>query len=378
MMRLPPSKTHRPRLVFVGLSTRRFALSTAIAAWTLYLAMAMVQCLVYGFNHPFMLFERHALTALVAVGLCVGLHNILVRHEGHDLSRQLTIALLFAVPPAALLSVINYNVMYVFAPQGYLRDMGMDMHLSLVGEVLHSLTGNYFVFAAWSVLWIAVGHEFRTREALRRGAATEAAARAIELRVLRLQLDPHFLFNTLNTVSGLILAGDGDAAERTVGALSSFLRATLEGDAISDIPLAEELRLQMLYLEIEQIRFGERIQVVTDVPDALLDSMVPALILQPIVENSIRHAVARTSRPVRVTICARRQGDQLVLTIDDDGPPGASLGGYGIGLANVAARLALRYERDARFAFRAVATGGIRNELTMPISTGMPVSVRVE
>ena len=373
-----PSDSHRPKLVSFGLSTQRFALGTATAAWMLYLAMAMVQCLVYGFNHPFMLLERHALTAFVAIGLSVGFHIVLTRCEGRDLSRQLTVALLLAAPAAALLSLINYNVMYVFAPQGYLRDIRMNMHLSLFGEVLHSFTGNYFIFAAWSVLCIAVGHELRTREALRRAAAAEAAARSVELRALRLQLDPHFLFNTLNTISGLILAGDGASAERTVEALSSFLRATLEGDATSDIPLAEELRLQMLYLQIEQIRFGERIQVVTDVPDELLDSMVPALILQPIIENSVRHAVARTSHPVQITISARRELDRLVLTVDDDGHPGAAGGGHGIGLANVAARLALRYERDAQFEFRLAATGGVRNVLSVPISIGPPVLIRVE
>ena len=367
------------------LSTRRFALGTAVAAWVLYFAVATVQCVVYGFTHPFMLMERHALTAVVAIGLSVGLHALLAHREGRDqggdqgrdLSRRLTLALLFSAPPAALLSVINYNVMFVFAPAYYLRDMGMDMHATLLGEVLYSLTDNYFVFAAWSVLSVAVGHEVSTRDALRRAAATEAAMRSAELRALRLQLDPHFLFNALNTVSGLILAGDADAAERTVEALSSFLRATLAADASSDIPLAEELRLQMLYLRIEQVRFGDRLQVHVDVPDALLDCAVPALILQPITENAVRHAVARTSRAVRITITARRDGDTLVLAVENDGPEGAAEGGHGLGLANVAARLALRYDHGARFTFRPRPAGGIRNELSMPMAAPPRMAVPV-
>ncbi len=367
----------RPKLVPVRQSTRRFAFGTAVAVWLLYLAAAMVRCMVYGFTHPFMLMERHALTALVAIGLSAGLHALLARHEADDTSRQLTLALLFSAPPAALLSVINYNIMFVFAPQYYLRDMGMDMHLTLLGEVLYSSADNYFVFAAWSVLSVAVGHEVRTREALRRAAANEAAMRSAELRALRLQLDPHFLFNALNTVSGLILTGNAAAADRTVDALSSFLRATLAADASSDIPLGEELRLQMLYLRIEQVRFGDRLQVVTDVPDVLLDCAVPALILQPITENAVRHAVARTSRPVRITITARRDGDSLVLAVEDDGPGGAAEGGHGLGLANVAARLALRYDRGARFEFQPRPAGGMRNELTVPVPTWPRVAVPV-
>ncbi len=367
----------RPKLVPARLSTRRFALGTAVAAWMLYLATATVRCVVYGFSHPFMLMERHALTALVAIGMSVGLHALLARHEAIETSGRLTLALLFSAPPAALLSVINYNVMFVFAPQYYLRDMGMDMHLTLFGELLYSLTDNYFIFAAWSVLSVAVGHEVKTRDALRRAAANEAAMRSAELRALRLQLDPHFLFNALNTVSGLILAGDAAAADRTVDALSSFLRATLAADASSDIPLAEELRLQMLYLRIEQVRFGDRLQVVTDVPDALLDCAVPAMILQPIMENAVRHAVARTSLPVRITIIARRDGDSLVLAVENDGPGGAAEGGHGLGLANVAARLALRYDRCARFEFRPRPAGGMRNELTVPIPAWLRVTVPV-
>ena len=367
----------KPTLVPARLSTRRFALGTAVAAWMLYLAAAMVRCLTYGFTHPAMLMERHVLTALVAIGLSAGLHALLARHEAYDLSRRLTFALLLSAPPAALLSVVNYNVMFVFAPQYYLRDMGMDMHLTLFGEVLYSMADNYFVFAAWSVLSVAVGHEVRTRDALRRAAANEAAMRSAELRALRLQIDPHFLFNALNTVSGLVLAGDAAGAEHAIDALSSFLRATLAADASSDIPLAEELRLQMLYLRIEQVRFGDRLQVRTDVPDALLDCVVPALILQPITENAVRHAVARTSRPVRITITARRDRNSLVLAVENDGPGGAASGGHGLGLANVAARLALRYDRDARFTFQSRPGGGIRNELAMPISVPSRAAIPV-
>jgi two-component system LytT family sensor kinase len=350
-------------------SSARFALGTAAAAWLLYLAVALVRCIVYGFTHPYMLMARHSLTAAVAVGMASLIYVVLRRYEAREMRVRLAIALAVAVPPAAILSIINYNVMFVFAPAFYLRDMGMDMHLSLLGEVLHSSIENYFVFAGWSVLYTAVSHAVHTQDVLRRAAASDAAARAAELRALRLQLDPHFLFNALNTVSGLILGGEPRAADRAVEALSSFLRATLEADATADIPLSEELRLQSLYLQIEQVRFGDRLCVEIDVANGLEDALIPALILQPIVENSVRHAVARTSKPVRVRLTATAENAMLVLTVANDGPEVADRAGHGLGLSNVASRLALRYDGSAGVVSRRDADGIYRTEIHLPLMT---------
>src|SRR5882724_4399206 len=107
-------------------SSTRFAVGTAVTAWLLYFTAAMVRCLVYGFTHPYFLMERHALTAIVAVGMASLIYLVLKRYETQDVRRRLIFALVAALPPAALLSIINYNVMYVFAPEAYLRDMGMD------------------------------------------------------------------------------------------------------------------------------------------------------------------------------------------------------------------------------------------------------------
>ncbi|MGI4878605.1 MAG: sensor histidine kinase [Janthinobacterium lividum] len=350
-------------------SSARFALGTAAAAWLLYLAVALVRCIVYGFIHPYMLMARHALTAAVAVAVASLIYLVLRRNESREMRVRLAIALAISMPPAAILSIVNYNVMYVFAPAFYLRDMGMNMHLSLLGEVLHSSIENYFVFAAWGVLYTAVSHAVHTQDVLRRAAASDAAARAAELRALRLQLDPHFLFNALNTVSGLILGGEPRAADRAVEALSSFLRATLEADATADIPLSEELRLQSLYLQIEQVRFGDRLHVEIDVADGLEDALVPALILQPIVENSVRHAVARTSKPVRVRLTAKAAEAMLVLSVENDGPDGPVHAGHGLGLSNVASRLALRYDGCAGVVSGRLADGVYRTEVRLPLAT---------
>ena len=208
-------------------SGTRFALVTALGVWLIYLAVALLRCVVYGFPHPAWLMQRHALTAIGAVAMAGLLHLILQRFEQRDMRTRLLAAATLSVPPAALLSVFNYNAMYVFAPPAYLHDLGLDMRFGLLGEVLHSSIENYFVFAAWAVLWTSVSHAVGTQDLLRRMAATEASARAAELRALRLQLDPHFLYNALNAISGLILAGRPKEADLAVEALSSFLRATL-------------------------------------------------------------------------------------------------------------------------------------------------------
>ena len=166
-------------------SSARFALGTAAAAWSLYLAAALVRCVVYGFTHPVMLIERHALTALIAVGMAGLIYRLSRRYEDQDTRWRVAIVLAAAIPAAALLSVINYNVMYVFAPEAYLRDMGMDMQLSLIGEVLHSSIENYFVFAAWGTLYIAVSHAMQIQDLLRRSAVAQATARAAAAHAIR-------------------------------------------------------------------------------------------------------------------------------------------------------------------------------------------------
>ena len=355
-----------------GWSTR-FALGTAAGAWTLYVAVAVLRCLVYGVPRPLWILQRHAMTALAAVAMSWLIHLTLRRLEHRAMRWRLAAAALATLPSAAALSVVNYNVMFVFAPATYLREMGFDSHLTLAGELLYTFTENYFVFCAWAVLCTAVSQAVQTRDVLRRAADWEASARQAELRALRLQLDPHFLFNALNTVSGLIVSGRTEAADETVGALSSFLRASLAADASADVSLADEVRLQQLYLRIEQVRFGERLQVAWEVPEALENAAVPALILQPLVENSIRHAVARTSRPVRVRVSARAEAHRLLLAVEDDGPGEAvdeRESGHGVGLSNVGRRLRVRYDGAASCDHRRLADGVTRTALALPLVLG--------
>ena len=164
----------------------------------------------------------------------------------------------------------------------------------------------YFLFAAWSAIFIAMTQQQLARLTERRLAEAETAAHAAQVRALRYQVNPHFLFNTLNSLSALVMSGRADRAEEMLMALSTFFRTSLSLDPSADVTLAQEIDLQRLYLDIEKIRFPERLRFEIDVPDDLAGITVPALILQPLVENAIKYGVSATRDPVLLTIAARR------------------------------------------------------------------------
>ncbi|NIJ19168.1 signal transduction histidine kinase [Sphingomonas naasensis] len=188
----------------------------------------------------------------------------------------------------------------------------------------------------------------RERElALARENATraEAAASAARLAALRYQLNPHFLFNTLNAISSLIVTRDYGPADAMLGKLSEFLRATLAANPDALILLEDELATLQHYLEIESARFGERLEVAFVCPSDLNDALVPSFVLQPLVENAIKYAVAPSADPVAVRVEATRDGDDLVIFVEDDGASGdaPARSGTGVGIPNIRQRLHTLY-----------------------------------
>jgi signal transduction histidine kinase len=229
--------------------------------------------------------------------------------------------------------------------------------------------GRYFTLLAWVALYFALGNAEKARVAERREGEFRRAAKASELRSLRYQVNPHFLFNTLNSLSALVLTGKAQAAEQMIQTLSTFYRRSLADDPTSDLPLAEEVAMQRLYLEIETVRFPERLRVEFDIPGELSGLLVPGMLLQPLVENSVKYAVAAQRKAVMVTIAAREEFSRLVLTVSDDGPGGLSSGrnGHGIGLANVRDRLAARFGDEASVVSGPSSEGGWRTVIRLPM-----------
>ncbi len=229
--------------------------------------------------------------------------------------------------------------------------------------------GRYFLLIAWATLYLALGNGEQLRAAEYREGQYARAAKASELRSLRYQVNPHFLFNTLNSLSALVMVGRAEQAERMIQSISRFYRHSLAGDPTSDMPLEDEIALQRHYLDIEAVRFPERLKCEFDVPDDLMTACVPGMILQPLVENSIKYAVSTTIRPVTIRIAAREAGGFLILSVADDGPgEGFVKGSTGIGLGNVRSRLAARFgEGVAKVESGALPAGGYATVLTMPI-----------
>lgn len=229
--------------------------------------------------------------------------------------------------------------------------------------------GRYFLVLAWAALYFALAKAEEARAAERREGEYRRAAEAAELRSLRYQVNPHFLFNTLNSLSALVMIGRQEDAEEMIQTLSTFYRRTLSGDPTNDIPLVAEIELQRLYFAIEAVRFPNRLLTHIDVDDDARDAKVPGMILQPLVENSVKYAVAATQNPVTIAIEARREGGQLVIAVYDDGPGGRQnkVEGFGIGLANVRDRLRARYGEAATIASGPRAEGGYATVLRMPL-----------
>ena len=264
----------------------------------------------------------------------------------------------------------------------------------LVGRVVGNVTfGGYLwrIALAWlpiaALVWGAIlaaaaaldyARRLRERE-LRDAAVREQLARA-ELGALRARLHPHFLFNALHSVGALVRSGENAAAVRVVAELSELLRDVVSQDAPEMVRLRDELSFVRRYLDIEGVRFADRLRVEWEVEDAVAEAVVPSLVVQPLVENAMRHAISATWNASRVRISARREGGSLAIDVSDDGPglrtpadtggpvrarvePG---GGGGIGLADTRTRLTRLYGTDCSLTVGAGALGGTTASIRLP------------
>ena len=232
----------------------------------------------------------------------------------------------------------------------------------------------FFFFAAWSAFYLAMLAQAQALGAQKRAAEAESAAQSAQVRALRYQVNPHFLFNTLNSLSSLVMSGRPEEAEAMILKLSTFFRSSLSLDPTEDVTLAEEIALQQLYLDIEKVRFPKRLKVEIDVPDDLKTARLPALLLQPVVENAIKYGVSPTREKVVLRIAAREAGPgRFTIEVGNSGRPGghAAKGeapeGTGVGLDNVCHRLAARFGAAARCEFGPIAEGGYRVVMTLPL-----------
>jgi signal transduction histidine kinase len=225
---------------------------------------------------------------------------------------------------------------------------------------------------AWTGTQLALTYHWEAQEEVQRNAAMRDLAQEARIAALRYQINPHFLFNALNAISGLVLEQRNYEAETMLLTLAEFLRSALAPGRDGTIGLEEEIELQRLYLGIEEARFAERMKVTIEVPNALAEARVPTLILQPLVENAVRHGVDRSEGTTTIRIAALRRGERLSLIVEDDGDGGGRppRRGTGLGLANVRERLHAHFGESARLVTRPRVHGGFHVEIDMPLAVG--------
>ncbi len=354
------------------------ALTSIIAFWALYFGLITLRAVALQYPDFWpMLARRGAVTSagcIITFFVYLGLKPA----RNASLNVKSLVAALLCLPASLLFAGVNYYAFYIFAPLDSVKEeaASMAMHWGPVEMAVRSIIETslswYFLFAAWAAFYVAMSQAKQLRAADRRAAMLAREAQEAQLRALRYQINPHFLFNTLNSLSSLILSQKTDVAEQMLMNLSTFFRATLSADPTADVSLDEEIKLQRLYLDIEQIRFPDRLTVEVDVPDALQSARVPVLILQPVVENAVKYGVARSRRHVTVRISAYEEAGRLHIKVKDDGEvpaedtePGE--GSTGVGLRNVCDRLTARFGSRAGCMHGPDPDGGFTVHLYMPV-----------
>jgi two-component system LytT family sensor kinase len=290
-------------------------------------------------------------------------------------SRVLALHLVLSLAWAATklsMEAVFHLVWYGFWPVEPRIPVGSEFQLVFLFGLHTSLVAYWVVLSIQAAIRNHRLYRERSEAALRldlRASQLEAQVATARLGALKAQLQPHFLFNTLNAIVVLVRQQKGQQAEETLARFSDLLRAVLADMDSQEVPLARELEYLRLYLSIEQLRFSDRLRVDIGVDPELLDAAIPHMALQPLVENAIRHGVSRRSTSGAIAIRALRQGESLVLEVQDDGPgftqQGAP-GGMGLGLANTRARLKQLYGDGAELRTGNAPEGGARVTLVLP------------
>jgi two-component system LytT family sensor kinase len=287
-----------------------------------------------------------------ALLLCSAAHFGGLKHfVSQSLPRRAVLAIGLAAVLVACYVLMIWIAWFQISPvEIYRSGIPVDTGWSFFAEVAPRwLFLNFGTFVGWFGFYFALETSQRIRYQEKQLFNSTMLAQDAQLKMLRFQLNPHFLFNTLNAISTLVMDGRNDDADAMLLQLSRFLRFALDATPGDRVTLHEELEAQKLYLEIEKVRFADRLLVEMNAPDDTLKAQLPSLILQPLIENAIKYGVSRSSSPVLIQISASREGDELIIEVVDNGPgltehPSGSIG---VGLQNIRARLLVLYGDSA-------------------------------
>ena len=295
--------------------------------------------------------------------------------ESSLLTRMVTIAIASYVAAAIWQPFKNYaaTIIWYSDKSMYSDDkhmVAMDWLWLFEGIIPYS----YFLLLCWSGLYFGIKYHQLLQEQIQKNIRAEAMAHEAQLKMLRYQLNPHFLFNTLNAISTLILEKDNSRAGEMLGKLSSFLRYSLDKDPMKKVSLEHEIDTLKLYLDIEKVRFGDRLTVDYDIEDKAALAMLPSLIMQPLVENALKYAVAERIEGGIINIRARVFAGDLMLEVEDNGPGLDMSGGKlpvftGVGINNTRERLKEIYEDRHACRFSNTIPHGLKIEIRIPYET---------
>jgi two-component system, LytTR family, sensor kinase len=268
--------------------------------------------------------------------------------------------------------VVSATLLYAYIDTWVLQTIREGADESPFAQLmLAALFRDGLLLGGWSALYFAINYFVRAEEQADQLIRLEAAATSAQLTMLRYQLNPHFLFNTLNSISTLVMLKQTDRANAMLSRLSSFLRYTLINEAEAKVTLAQEVETLKLYLDIEKMRFEERLRMDFNVDDDVSNALVPSLLLQPLVENAIKYAVTPQEDGADIAIIAQRAGERVRIIVSDSGPglqataPDPKLS-TGVGMANTRERLVQAYGEDQRFDHYARSGGGFEVVLEFP------------
>lgn len=275
-----------------------------------------------------------------------------------------TISVLATALAWAVVKNVNYWEIY---KHGYRPDEWIMYFTNTINSLI--------MVACWSGLYFGIKNFQMLQKEKQNALKSSTMAHQAHLKMLRYQLNPHFLFNTLNAISTLILIKENKTAEAMVSRLSDFLRYSLDKDPIKKVPLQQEIQAIELYLEIEKVRFDERLSVEWDIHPSVQSALVPSLILQPIIENAIKYAISKMEQGGKITIVAKNFGRDLLLEVSDNGPGAEIENGQlrrcnGVGLPNIQERLNSLYTNDYSFVISHNKPNGVKVSIRIPFEVG--------
>jgi len=325
--------------------------------WTVHFSVQLLRALIdprMSGRDPIEGTAYRLLFALFGAFLGYLLYRCLRSLRLREFERQATIGAALALAAALVQALVNIQVF-------------RDQEVGWLSSYLYSALYWFWFYFSWTTAYLALSYSVRVEAEERHSAQLAIRAQEAQVRALRYQINPHFLFNTLNAIAALVRDAP-ERAEQMVVQLSDFFRRSLAVNPMEDLTLAEEVELQRLYLEIERTRFPDRLRFEVALEEGTAEAKVPALLLQPLVENAVKHGVAKSERPTAIRIAARIDGPVLEILVDDDAAAeGPAAPGVKVGLQNVAERLRSRFGDEAGLVAKPRAGGGFRNRLRLPL-----------